>query len=423
MDVVRKRSKSRKWLRWVLVLLVVGGGIAGATAALNSLEKALPEFSGTSVVVDEVQFGTMVRTVRGPGTLVPRDITLVTADVSGAVVEVLVEAGDVVEKDTILLQLKDPLMERAIRDANRSANAARASLKQFELQQKSNSLNRKLAAERARASFEDAKDDAELNERLARRGLVSRRQWEGKRDQAERLRLVYEVEIESQKNSLESLDSQLAVKRDAVVQAEDWLTEKKEQELQLTIKAPAAGVIQQIGPTGAGLEIGQRVSQGATVARITSPENLMAELQISQTQALDIVVGQPTEIDTRNGIIEGRVSRFDPGVLNDRVTVDIELIGELPKGARPNLSVEGLIEVSRLKDVTFVRKPAFARPNARAKLYRMGADGRTAEQISVEYGASSAYTIEIVNGLKAGDKVVVSDTGRWRSHERVRLTE
>lgn len=421
MDVVRKRSKSRKWLRWLLVLLVVGGGIAGATAALSSLKKALPEFSGTSVVVDEVQFGTMVRTVRGPGTLVPRDITLVTADVGGAVVEVLVEPGDTVEKDVVLLKLKDPLMERAIRDATRSVNAARASVKQFELQQKSNSLSRKLSTERARASFEDAKEDAELNERLARRGLVARRQWEALRDKAERQRLVYEVEIESQKNSLESLDSQMAVKLDAIKQAEDWLAEKKEQEKQLTITAPASGVVQQLGAGGGGLEVGQRVSQGVTVARITSPGRLMAELQISQTQALDIVVGQPTEIDTRNGIIEGRVSRIDPGVLNDRVTVDVELIGELPKGARPDLSVEGLIEVSRLKDVTFVRKPAFARPNARAKLYRMEADGETAVQVSVEYGSSSAYTIEVVNGLKPGDKVVVSDPGRWRSHERVRL--
>lgn len=420
-DVVRKKSKSRKWLRWAFLLIVLSGAIAGTTYGLSTLEKALPEFKRTSVIIDEVQHGTMVRNVRGPGTLIPKDITFVTTEVSGTVVEVFVEAGDQVEKDTVLLKLRDRQMERSIRDAERAVASAKASVDRFLLQDKANQLSLKVSRETARANFANAREDAELNETLARRGLISLRQWQISRDQAERSRMLFEVQIERELNSQETMEIQLKERQESVTAAEDSLVERRELQAALTVKASVSGVLQSLGSTGAGLEVGQRVAQGASVAIITDPSQLRAELQISQTQARDVVVGQPTEIDTRNGIIEGRVTRIDPAVQNDRVTVDVELIGDLPRGARPDLSVEGLIEVSRLNDVTHVRKPAFSREHRPLEVFRLEPDGETAVRTLVELGTSSVYRIEVVSGLKAGDQIVVSETSRWKALDRVRL--
>lgn len=424
MDVVRKKSKSRKWLRWALMLITVTGAIAGTTYALSNLDKALPEFDRTSLTIDEVEFGTMVRNVRGPGTLIPEEITFVTTEVPGTVVEVFVEPGDYVGPETVLLKLRDPQMERTIRDAERSLAAARSNVDRLLLQQKAEQLNLKVTREDRRADFEDSREQAELNETLARRGLIPLRRWEVSRDQAERNRMRFEVQIERELNSRETMKIQLKERQALVEQADDYLAERLEQQDALIVKADVSGILQELGTTGNGVEVGQRVSQGARVAKITDPTLLMAELQISQTQARDVVIGQPVEIDTRNGengIIKGRVSRIDPAVQNDRVTVDVELIGELPRGARPDLSVEGMIEVSRLDDIMYVRKPPFTREKRTAEVFRIDADGETAVRTLVEFGVSSVYTIEVVTGLKPGDQVVISETTRWKSFDRVKL--
>lgn len=421
MDVVRRKSKSRKWVRWTLLLIVATGAIAGTTYALSNLGKALPEFDRSLVIIDEVEHGTMVRNVRGPGTLIPEDITLVTTEVSGSVVEVLVEPGDYVGPETVLLKLRDPQMERSIRDAERSLELAKANVERFLLQEKSQQLDLKVARAQSRATFEYAKEKAELDETLARRGLIPLRIWEVSRDQAERNRMMFEVQIERELNSQETLKIQLKEHQAAVAKADDYYKERLEQQKALTVKATVSGIVQELGAAGGGLEIGQRVAQGSIVARVTDPSELMAELKISQTLAQDVVLGQPVKVDTRNGVIDGRVRRVHPGVQNDRVTVDVELTGELPRGARPELSVEGLIEVSRLEDVTHVRKPAFSREKNTAEVFRIEPDGETAVRTLVDFGAASVYTIEVVSGLKPGDQIVISETSRWKSYNRVKL--
>lgn len=233
-----------------------------------------------------------------------------------------------------------------------------------------------------------------------------------------------EVQIERVINSKKTQKLRYDEKLAWVARAEDRQKEQLELQAGLVVKANVSGTLQQLGgQNGAGLEVGQRVGLGSVVAKITNPTRLMAVLQISQIQARDILVGQLTKIDTRNGIIDGRVSRIDPAVQNDRVTVDVELTGELPRGARPDLAVEGLIEVTRLDDVLSVRKPLYSRENVTVEVFRLESDGETVSRVAAEFGSSSVHTIEVIAGLREGDQIVVSDTTKWKSFDRVRLKQ
>ncbi|MGZ0163834.1 MAG: HlyD family secretion protein [Planctomycetales bacterium] len=422
MDVVRKKSKSGKWWRWVFLLVVIVGGVAATTSGLSNLKPALPEFDRAPVIFDTVQRGTLVREVRGSGTLVPVDITWVTTEVGGQVTEVLVEPGVEVTRETIILKLHDPQMERAVREAERSFTLAKADVERFKISQKSTQLDLKVATATSRANFEESRLQSELHDRLSLRGLISPRQARQSRDKAARSRMLMEVQIERVVNSKKTQQLQYAEKLAWVSRAQDRLNERKEQEAALIVKANVSGTLQQLGnQNGNGLEVGQRVGLGSVVAKITNPTRLMAVLQISQIQARDVLVGQLVKIDTRNGIIDGRVSRIDPAVQNDRVTVDVELTGELPRGARPDLAVEGLIEVTRLEDVMSVRKPLYSRENVTVEVFRLDSDGETVSRVAAEFGSSSVHTIEVITGLREGDQIVVSDTTRWKSFDRIKL--
>lgn len=420
MDVVRKKSKSRKWLRWVFLLIVIVGGIAATTSGLSNLKPALPEFDRAPVIFDTVQRGTLTREVRGSGTLVPVDIIWVTTEVGGQVTEVLVEPGVEVTPETVVLKLHDPQMERAVREADRSLELARAEVEKFKISQKSQELDLKVSTATALRGC----THAELHDRLALRGLISPRQARQSRDKAKRNRMLMEVQIERVINSKKTQKLRYDEKLAWVARAEDRQKEQLELQAGLVVKANVSGTLQQLGgQNGAGLEVGQRVGLGSVVAKITNPTRLMAVLQISQIQARDILVGQLTKIDTRNGIIDGRVSRIDPAVQNDRVTVDVELTGELPRGARPDLAVEGLIEVTRLDDVLSVRKPLYSRENVTVEVFRLESDGETVSRVAAEFGSSSVHTIEVIAGLREGDQIVVSDTTKWKSFDRVRLKQ
>lgn len=423
MDVVRKRSKSRKWIRWFLLLVVLGGGIAGTTAGLSNLKPALPEFDRSGIVFGQVDRGLMTREVHGSGTLIPEDINFVTSEVGGRVVEILVQPGVRVEPDTVLFRLEDPQLERARRESERRVQTADDNLERFNLQQASSRLDLKVATATARANYEESRTQAELNEALVRRGgLISQRQWELSRDRAERLFMLLEVQIDRVKNRLETEKLQLRDRKQEIDRAGDLLKEKQEQEAALIVKAGVSGILQQLGSiAGSTLQLGQRIAQGVPVAVITDPTKLMAEIQIAQTQVRDVVEGQTVRIDTRNGIIAGRVRRIDPSVQNQRVKVEVELTGPLTRGARPDLSVEGIVEVSRLEDVYHVRKPVRVRAGSTGEVFRLEADGVTATRTTVEFGISSLHSIQVVAGLNTGDEIIVSDTPLFRSHDRVTL--
>lgn len=411
-------------MRWVFLLIVIVGGIAATTSGLSNLKPALPVFDRATVIFDTVRRGTLTREVRGSGTLVPVDITWVTTEVGGQVTEVLVEPGVTVTRDTVILKLHDPQMDRAVREAERSLDLAKAEVEKFKISLKSQELDLKVSTATSRANFEEARTQAELHERLARRGLISQRQWRQSKDKADRNRMLMEVQIERVVNSKKTQKLQFEEKLAWVARAKDRHNERLELEAGLIVTAGVSGTLQQLGgQNGAGLEVGQRVGLGSVVAKITNPKRLMAVLQISQIQARDILVGQLTKIDTRNGIIEGRVSRIDPAVQNDRVTVDVELTGELPRGARPDLAVEGLIEVTRMDDVLSVRKPLYSRENVTVEVFRLESDGETVSRAAAEFGSSSVHTIEIIAGLGEGDQIVVSDTTKWKSFDRVKLKQ
>jgi HlyD family secretion protein len=408
-------------MRLGLLSVVVVGLLVTATAGLSFLEPALPAVDRSAIILDTVKRGTMVRQVSGSGMLVPVDVTWVTTDVGGQVVEVLVEPGIDVTPETELIRLHDPQLDRAVREAERDVDAAMAELERFKLQQESLQYDLKVAIATARANYEDAREQAEIDEMMARRGLKSPRQWQFSVDRAQRSQMLFEVQVDRAANSVKTQDIQFNERNDSIDRAKDRRAERHEQQAALVVRAGTAGVLQQLGLAGNGLEVGQRVSPGAVVAKISNPKELKAVVFVSQIQARDVVVGQPATIDTHNGVVEGRVSRIDPQVLNDRVTVEVELIGELPKGARPDLSVEGLIEVARLDDVLHVRKPVYSQENGRLEVFRLLAEGETASRTTVEFGRGTVHSIEVTAGLNEGDQIVVSDTTRWKAFDLVRL--
>ena len=421
MDVVRSQSKARKRLRSGVLLVVSTSFIVAITAGVSLLRPALPESDRSAVILDTVQRGTLVRHVAGTGMLVPVDVTLVTAEVSGQIVEVLVEPGVEVTPETELIKLRDSQMERTVREAERDVVSAQADLDRFKLQQQSLQLDLKVALVTARGNFEDARAQAEVDETMARRGLMSARQLRFSADKAERNEMLFEVQMERTANSMKTQDIQLQEKVAAVERSNDYLAERREQQQSLIVRAGVQGVLQQLGLSGADLEIGQRVAQGAVLAKISNPKVLKAVLSVSQIQARDIVEGQLATIDTRNGVISGTVTHIDPAVQNDRVTVEVELTGDLPKGARPDLSVEGLIEVARLEDVFFVRKPVYSQEGGRLAVFRLNLDGETVSRTTVQFGSGTVHSIEVVAGLKEGDQIVVSDTSRWKNFDQVKL--
>jgi HlyD family secretion protein len=421
MDVARKRSTSRSSLKWAAIGLVVAGLGAAVTTGLSQLEPALPTFDRSIAVLDTVQRGTMVRDVKGMGVLVPVDVKWVTAEVGGQVVEVFIEPGVEVTPDTNLVRLHDPQLEWPVREAERDLAAANADLRRFQLQQEALQFNLKVEIATARANYEEARDQAEIDEAMARSGIKSPRQWQFAVDRSERNEMLYEVQVEHAAITMKTQEIQLQDKQDAIARAQDWLSERREQLASLIVKAGTTGVLQQLGQGGTGLEIGQRFGPGTVIAKISNPRQLKAVIYVPQVQARELVEGQQAKVDTLNGIVEGVVSRVDAQVQNERVLVEIKLTGELPEGARPDLSVQAQIEVARLKDVLHVRKPPFSQENGRLEVFLLHADGETASRTNVEFGRGAEYSIEVISGLKEGDQIVVSDTSRWKSHASVRL--
>jgi multidrug resistance efflux pump len=420
-DVQRKRPKSGKWLRAFLLLTLVGGGIAATTFALSSLKPAVPEFDRTGFVVDIVKQGTLLRRVRGTGTLAPVEITWVTVEEGGVVVELSVKPGTRVTPETVILQMEDPQIERSIREADRLVELAKADVDWSRQEQLSLMLDLKVAVAEAEGLHEDAKADAELDEELFLKRAVSERKRDQSREKAKRTGELLAAERERVENAKVAGGIRERQKQAALSQATDIFDERTRQRDALTVRAGIDGVLQELGETltGGTIQVGQRLLQGAPVAMITNPRRLKAVLRISQTEARDVAIGQQVEIDTRAGLVQGQVRQIDPAVQNNRVAVEVELTGELPKAARPDLSVEGVIEVLPIQNALYVQKPVRTQEGREAEVFRLSKDGRMATRITVEFGRVSVYEIEVISGLTAGDQIVVSDTSRWDGLDEV----
>jgi HlyD family secretion protein len=328
--------------------------------------------------------------------------------------------GATVKADTVLVELGNPEVEKAAFDAAWQLKGAEAELTNLRVQLETQRLNQLASVASAQANYSNARLDAEVNEELARNGLVPQLVLKQSKTRADELAKLLEVEQERLKISAEATKAQLAVQDAKVEQLRALLQLRKQQQDSLKIRAGIDGVLQKLGDA-VQLQVGQQLAPGANVARVANPARLKAEVKIYETQAKDVQVGQIAAIDTRNGIVNGRVVRIDPAVQNGTVTVDVALEGALPKGARPDLSVEGTIELERLNDVRHVGKPVHGTPDSTVGLFRLTPNGREALRVPVRLGRSSVSTIEIVDGLQVGDQVILSDMSAWDAHNRLRL--
>ena len=400
--------------------LLVGGGaalaIALATVGLARLKPAAPQVEKGTLWIDTVRRGDFVREVRGNGTLVPIDIRWISAASEGRIERLLLQPGAAVEPDSVILELTNPELEVSARDAEFQERAAEADLAALRVRLESTKLDQKAQAASVDADYQQARLEAEANEQLAKEGLVSALQLKISRVRAEELKTRTDLETQRLTGGEASIQAQLAAQQARVDQLRELHRLRAGEVEALKVRAGLAGVLQQLP-----VEVGQRVTPGTTLARVARPEPLKAELKIAETQARDVLLGQPAKIDTRNGVVEGKVLRIDPAVQNGTVTVDVQLVGTLPKGARPDLSVDGTIELEHLSDVLFVGRPAFGQPESTVTLFRVGGDGDDAARVQVKLGRGSVHLIEVQSGLAEGDRVILSDMSTWDAFDRVRL--
>ncbi len=418
MDVKREGFARKKRIRMAVIAGAVLGGIAAISFGLSRLEPAAPSVNRATVWMDGVQRGEMIRQVRGPGTLevVPEAIRWIAARTRGRVDRRVLLPGVVVEPDTVILELSNPELEQELRDAEFQLNAQEAELANLKVTVQSDLLNQRSAAATVSSEFNQAKLQAEADKRLHAENLIGDLILRRSEVRAAELAERHELEEQRLEIATASVEAQLAARRATVEQFRALYNLRLSQKAALTVRAGIDGVLQEVS-----VEEGQEVTPGANLARVAQPDKLKAELRIAETQAKDIEVDQKAMIDTRNGIIEGRVIRIDPAVREGTVTVDVALIGALPKGARPDLSVDGTIELERLNDVLYVGRPAYGQAESTIGLFKVLTDGETAVRTQVKLGRSSVNTIEVIQGLAEGDQVILSDTSAWDAYNRIRL--
>ncbi len=416
MDIPRPDVAAKKRKRRIITISAVVVGVILATIGLSRLKPAVPSVDRSTVWIDTVKRGPMVRQVRGLGTLVPEDIRWIPANTEGRVEKIIVWPGTHVEPDTIILELSSPELDQAAHDAALQATAAEAELTTLRATLQRELLDQEATTAKAKSDYEQAKMERETNDQLAKNGLIAELQYKTSKVKEAELANRNEIEQKRLSFSHDSIDPQLAAKQAAVDQAKQLAKLKLDQVEALHVRAGMSGVLQQLP-----VQIGQRVKIADNLARVADPTKLKAQVKIAETQAKDIQIDQKAVIDTRNGVVNGHVIRVDPAVEQGTVTVDVAIDGELPKGARPDLSVDGTIELERLNDVVYVGRPAFGQENNTVGIFKLVAGSSEAVRTPVKLGKSSVNTIEIVNGLQPGDQVILSDTSAWDSHEHIRL--
>jgi HlyD family secretion protein len=410
-DIAKKKKRRR-------ILFTAGGLILllGITLGLSRLKPAAPSVERETVWIDTVKRGSMLRQVRGTGTLVPEQFQWIPATSQGRVDEIYMRPGKQVEPDTVIMRLSNQELEQETQDAELKVRAAEAEFINQKAKLEVLKMDQEAAAAKVKAEYLEAQLRAEADEALSLDGLVADITLKVSKAKAEESATRWEIEKRRLAVNAESMEAQIKAQAAGVDQVRALYQLKKKQLEQLQVKAGSKGVLQQLL-----VEVGQRVLAGATLAKVAQPEHLKAELRIAETQAKDILIGQVASIDTRNGLIDGEVSRIDPAVQNGTVTVDVSLKGQLPKGARPDLTVDGTIELERLTNVLYVGRPASGQEHTKVGLFRIKTDGKTAERTTVQLGRSSVNTIEILGGLKEGDQVVLSDMAAWDSFDTIRL--
>jgi HlyD family secretion protein len=410
-NAARERRKRQMLLGGIGIILILA-----ITLGVSRLKPAAPGVERSTVWVDTVKRGPMLRQVRGLGTLTPTDIRWLPAATEGRVERLLIQPGTKVKANDVILEMSNPSITQTALDAEWQMKAAEAEYHNLSVQLQSQVLAQKSEWAKVQSEFSTAKRQADTDAELAKLGVISGNALETSQVKAKELKMRDDIEQQRLTNSGETLKAQLEAQKAKVEQARAMYQLRKEQLEALKVKAGTDGVLQELP-----LKEGQWVTPGTTLAKVVQPEHLKAELRVPETQAKDIALGLPASIDTRNGIVGGKVSRIDPSVQNGTVTVDVQLEGQLPQGARPDLSVDGTIDLENLKNVMFVGRPAFGQEKSTVEIFKLDPDGKGASRVKVDLGRSSVNSVEIVKGLNEGDQVILSDMSRWDKYDRVRL--
>jgi HlyD family secretion protein len=418
MDIPRTGQVEKRRLKRNVVIVAGIALISLITVGLARLEPAAPTVKAATLWIEDVKRGPMLRSVRGPGTLVPEDVRWISAPVEGRIERIPALPGVNVTADTVLLEMSDPQLEQAALDARSQLAAALADFEDLRAQLESQLLAQQAQVTAAQSNSEQAMLQAEADEKLAKDGLIPDLNLKLSRLRSTQLGKQAKIEQDRYSQNQRSVEAQLAAQRARVAQARANHELQQRQLESLKVRAGIPGVLQEMP-----VQVGQRVAPGTVLARVARPERLKAELRIPEVQAKDVQVGLPVVIDTRNGEIRGRVSRIDPTSTEGSVIVDVSLEGELPRGARPNLSVDGIIEIERLPDVLFVGRPSFGQQNSKVEMFKVTPDGEEAVRVPVELGVMSVNTVQIVNGLEVGDRVILSDTSAQDGYKKIRLTK
>ena len=394
------------------VLLAV---VSMAGVAVVRLKPAAPPVDRASVWIDVVKRGRMLRDVRGQGTLVSEDLRWIPATTNGRVERIMLRAGTPVAADSVILQLSNPSLEQELEDAQLKVKAAESSLASLRVQLDDEELQQRATAATIEADYKKAAMQADVNEQLSAEKLVSDLVLKQSKLDAEQLAIRNRIAQLQLAHTAESKSARLAERQSQVDQARAFMTLKAREVDALRVRPGVAGILQVVP-----VDVGQQVTPGTNLARVVNPSRLMAEVKVPETQAKDVQVGQRASVDTHNGIVSGRVTRVDPSVQNGTVTVDVALDGALPAGSRPDLSVDGTIELERLDNVLYVGRPAFGDENTSTTLFKMQPDG-TAVRVQVKFGRSSVNSFEILSGITEGDQVVLSDMSAWNEVDRVHI--
>jgi RND family efflux transporter MFP subunit len=418
MDIARpefKRQKLRRQIIWGVIGVVV---IAASAVGVSRLRPAAPSVERGTVWTDTVKHGSMLRQVRGPGSLVPAQeaVRQIPAETEATIVRIRMLPGSQVKAESVLLEMSNPQVEQAALDAELQLKAAEAQYQSQRVKLESDLMSQKAGAATVNADYSQARRQADTDKALYELGVISGLAYKASKGKSDELTTRNDLETERLVIGQKAIESQLAEQQAKVEQMRALAGLKRKQLDALQVRAGIDGVLVDLP-----LQVGQHVQPGTMLAKVVQPNHLMATVKISETQARDVQPGEPAAIDTHTGIISGAVMRVDPAVTNGTVTVDVKLTSELPRGARPDLSVDGTIDLERLDNILYVGRPAFGQENSTISLFKLDADGKEALRVPVKVGRESVNSIQVFEGLHEGDTVILSDMSRWDKTDRIRL--
>ena len=418
MDIARPEFKTQKRRRQVIIIAVVIVGLAAVSFGVMRLKPAAPTVERGTVWTDTVKRGPMLRQVRGLGSLVPtqESVRQIPAETEATVVRILMLPGSQVKANTILLEMSNPQTEQAAVDAQLQYKAAEAEYQSLRMKLESDLMNQKAGAATVHADHAQAQRQSDTDQALYQLGVISGLAYKTSKDKADELTTRNDLENQRLIANQRAIESQMAQQQAKVDEMRTLARLKQEQLDALKVRAGIDGVLVDLP-----LQVGQHVLPGAMLAKVVEPDHLMATLKVAETQARDVQIGEPASIDTHNGVAAGTVMRVDPAVQNGTVIVDVKLTGDLPKGARPDLSVDGTIDLERMDNVLYVGRPAFGQENSTISLFKLDPDGQGALRVPVKVGRASVNSIQVIEGLREGDTVILSDMSRWDKTDRVRL--